>query len=974
MSLRPLRIAGSLLVILLGLVFAAAWAVPPLLDWNSYRDTIAALVSEKLGRAVRIQGPISLSLLPQPVLKAGRISVADAQDGVTIGLAELRLRLALGPLLSGHVDAQELELRGLDVRLPWPVRRDPITLRAPTWLSSLSARIEDGRLSIGGLAITGIAATLGTLADTGSYALAGQAQLSGQAWHMTARLSRPGADGTAGLDLSLDGQGPMQGLGAMFSGQIAADGTLAGRINGRGPDLSRLLAAPPVPFHAEGRLSLAAGIAIADQLALQIAGSPARGAVTLRLSPALRLDVSLAASRLDLDTWLPQLLRRQTPATASLTQDLPTGIDLSAEAATLGTGTLRGLRGRFEFGPGSVGLREVSAVLPGDARLLLDGNVTRISPEGALHFEGPASLDAPNLRTSLAWLAGSGLGPFTELPPGVLRTAALAATISADTGATLRIALTGLRGVLDDSKLTGSLTLRPALGTTPRLGLSGQLAFDRLELDPWIAGLPTPTALPGKLGRFDLDLRVAATAARLMGHDLSKLALDIATEPGRLVLRQAEATSMGVHASALFTLQDGLRLADARLELQAGTEQTAPFLAAWAPALAPLVGRLPRDPLALTVSGGGPADAIGLRATVDLGDLHLEMLPVLNLPALKFASQLTLRHPGAPRLLDSVGLPGNAAWLGDGSLSLIASLSGDLGRLTADSFDLSAGSLRATGTLTLDGTSPPTLTGRINAETLPLPLPYLRARDPLPTDLLGRLQANLKLEAAHVLFGLSPVLDQAAGNLTLANRAMRLDGFTARIDGGTLAGQLGLDAAGTTPALTANLALTGATITTPLFELPLDITAGGLDATLALTASGHSPQALLSTLSGTARLMASGGELSGVGLGKIGPQLAEPELRAALSGGNTPFTRLDLPLSLRNGAVTIGAATFNDGRFTASLGGLVDIIGRTNELRLAVRPDVPDPPEIAVRLSGNLDKPTRTLEIANALAWRAQHP
>ena len=102
----------------------------------------------------------------------------------------------------------------------------------------------------------------------------------------------------------------MQGIGATLSGQIGPDGTLAGRITGRGPDLSQLLPAPAVPFSAEGRLTIAGGLAAADDLAIDIGGSPARGAVALRVAPSPRLDLALAASRLDLDAWLPVLLHR----------------------------------------------------------------------------------------------------------------------------------------------------------------------------------------------------------------------------------------------------------------------------------------------------------------------------------------------------------------------------------------------------------------------------------------------------------------------------------------------------------------------------------------------------------------------------------------------------------------------------------------------------------------------------------------
>jgi uncharacterized protein involved in outer membrane biogenesis len=965
-----LRLGATLLWLLGGLILlapAAAWLVPPLLDWNQYRDDIARIVSDRLGRAVQIEGNVSLELLPQPILVAARISVADAGDGMAMKLGQLRLRLALGPLLSGHIDAQELELRKLDVHLPWPYAPAPFSLRSPTWLQSLSARIEDGSLQIGSVAVTGITAQLGT-GENGSTALAGQATISGEAWHLTARLAQPDSQGASGLDLSLDGQGKMQGLGAMFAGQLSPDGTLAGRISGRGPDLSRLMPAPAVPFRAEGRLSLAAGLAIADQLAIEIAGSPARGSVTLRLAPMPRLDVSLAASRLDLDSWLPALLRGQAGGTV-----VPTTIDLSAEAATLASGTLRGLRGNFALGDGQGALRDVSAVLPGEAQLRLAGQIRRAA-DGHLTFTGPASLAAPDLRTSLAWLAHAGLAPLGDLPPGVLRSATLTATVTAESGAAPGVTLADLAGQIDDSQVKGQLLLHPVLNTTKRLGLTAQLELDRLALDPWVDGLTPPIAtLPTRLGSADLDLRVKAHHATLRGQRLDDTTIDFAAEPGKLTLRQIEATSLGVHATGLATLFEGGRLADARLELQAGSGVAGAALTAWRPELGPLAARLPHDKLALVITGGGPPEALALRGTADMGDLHLEAQPTLNLQTHSWTSPTTLRHPGAPRLFDSIGLPGTAAWLGDGSLSLVASLSGGPTRLAADSFDLSAGSLHATGGLALDLSGPPSLTGRISADTLPLPLPYPRSPDPLPSAALLGWQANVKLEAGHVLVGLTDIADRVSTQMTLQNGKLTLAAIAGQMEGGALGGSLSLDVGQPTPALAATLSLSGATLSAPLFELPLDLVSGQLDLHAGITATGHSPLALLSTLSGTVSLSADKGTLDGVALDRISPDLDDASLRAALSGGTTAFDHITLAATLATGALTLSEGDIVTPFGTARLAGLADLTDRTGELRLAVRPNVSDPPELAVRFSGPLEHPTRTLELANALPWRAGH-
>jgi uncharacterized protein involved in outer membrane biogenesis len=985
------RVLSLMLAALLALAVGAVWLVPPMLDWNQYRDDIAALVSANLGRAVEIKGPVSLSLLPEPVLTAGRVTVAEDHDGVTMAVSQLRVRLALMPLLGGRVDAQELVLRGLDMRLPWPLQQDRLVLQSPTWLSSISARVEGGRLSVGSLTMTGIDATLGLVPDTGSYALAGTAQISGLPWHLTARLTRIGGDGAAGLDMSLDGQGPVQGLGAMFSGQIAADGSLAGRISGRGPDLSRLLPAPNVPFKADGRLSIAGGLAVADELTAEIAGSPARGAVALRLEPETRLDVSITASRLDLDAWLPALLRS---AGKQIIASIPTGIDLSAEAATLAGGTLRALRGRFELDPSMVMLNDVAAILPGDAQLYLSGQVRRVALIGGdaaagrqdvgLHFEGTGALTAASLRTTLGWIEQAGLNPLSALPNDVLRSADLRAAITADTNpsgnavpaSAPQLVLTQLNGMVDQSHVQGSLTLRPG----PRLGVSANLTFDRLALDPWLAG-PSPgmTGLPTRIGRFDLDMQLRAEQASFRDQTLQPFVLDAALETGRLSLRRLEAQSAGARLVAAGVINDLGRIADARLDLSTAPDTASQVISNFVPALAPYLRHVPRGALALSMQAGGPPEALALRAIIDLGDLHAEAQPTLDLPGRKWNSALSLRHPGAPRLLDMLDLGGTAAWLGDGSLSWTGTISGSgpllaPTRIASDSFDVSAGRLRASGALALDLAGTPKLTGRLAAETLPLPLPYPRSPDALQVAVLQGWQATVKLEANQVLAGLSPFLQQASANLSLNAGVVRLESLSARLEGGALTGAVTFDGETAPPRLNADLSLVSATPPGAVFELPIDLAGGSIDANANVSASGYSAAALLSTLGGTLRMSVHDGVLVGVDLAKAGPKLLDADLRAALAGGTTSFSEFNATAAFRNGAAVLTQAPFTAASGTGTLQGLLDIAGQTAELRLAVRPAVPDPPEIALRLSGPLAAPTRTPELADAQRWRLEHP
>ena len=63
------------IAVLLALLLGAAWVVPPRMDWGRQRDAMEALASAALGRKVRIEGAIGLTLLPVPMLNASGVRV-----------------------------------------------------------------------------------------------------------------------------------------------------------------------------------------------------------------------------------------------------------------------------------------------------------------------------------------------------------------------------------------------------------------------------------------------------------------------------------------------------------------------------------------------------------------------------------------------------------------------------------------------------------------------------------------------------------------------------------------------------------------------------------------------------------------------------------------------------------------------------------------------------------------------------------
>ncbi len=960
---------------MLALLVAGVWLVPGMLDWNRYRDGIAALVSQQVGRPVRIGGGVSLQLLPQPILTADDVSIeAGVTDEHSVAVDEghlhakaLRLRVALGPLLAGKVDAQELTLQGADLRLPWPLPPGAIVQRPPAWLTGLQARVEDGRLQVGELVLSGIQGTITTDPDTGTLAAAGVLQAGERTWQFTARLARPGRDGAAGLDVSLDGRDKLRDTGGTFSGQIAADGALSGRVAGRGPDLSQLMPAPALPWRGDGRLNAAAGLAIADELALEIGGAPARGAVALRVQPRAQLDVAIAAGRLDLDAWLPALLGRN-PGT--LRAGIPTGIDLSAEAATLAGGTLRRLRGGVDLAQGLVHLRDVTALLPGDAQLTLSGQV---GTEPQTHFEGTVRLVAPDFRATLRWLQRNLPQAVAAVPAGVLRSADLSAKVTADPS---QANITELEGTIDATRLRGSVSVR--LGG--RTGITTALTLDRLSLDAWLpnpaAALTAEQALAtaAAFRSIDADVKLQVDRLAWAGAPLGAAALEMQSEQSRIVLRRLEAQPFGARLAISGQLSDLGRLSDGRLDVT--TDNVAPLRTAlmqvWPGA--PPLDAVMRGPGTLLVLAAGPPEALAGRVTLELNDIRLEAQPVVNLPARRWAGPVTLHHPGAPRLLETLGLGGTAAWLGDGSLSLVGQVAVSPGRVEWESATMAAGALRGTGRLVLEGRR---VFGQVGFETLPLPLIYPRSPDPLPTGVLRGWQAGLQLKAAQVLVGLTPVLRAASADVTLQDGVLRLSRVSGQAESGTLTGGAMLDAVSDPPRVSVQVQAAGLVLGGPVFDMPLDLLGGQAAGSLDLSAGGYSPAALLATLSGHATIRVRDGVAAGFDLAVAGAALSRPDpteatgaARAALLGGRTPFGVLEAALAVERGVITTDVRLVApDGE--AQLTGSLDLQGSTSDLRLTLRPAGAGAPGLDERLTGQSAAPVRTPELAGLARWLA---
>lgn len=929
------RVALALLAGLAALAAGAAYVLPKYLDWDRHRGTIAAIASERLGRPVWLEGPLTLELLPQPRLQAARVAIGQTADDVRMSARALRLRLDLGALLLGRIEVRELALVGADIRLPWPPTALPGLAPLPR-LTALDARLEESRISIGDAVVEGVSARL--TAGNPSEALTAEGSLTwrGRPVRFQATLGRAGDDGIAPLDVSAN----HGGVNLQARGALLAEGGFEGRLEIAGPDLAAVLPVPPGPFRATSTLLAGAEALTARQLALEVGGQAIRGSALLRLGREPRFDLTLATPRLDVEPWLAAL-RGAGP------QAVPVSLDVSAEGASLGPLRLRKLRaGAFLQGE-RLTLSDVSAELPGETTLEVSG-----------------ASAGPRLDLALRWRSAQpgqlaealGLPARWPLPPGDSEGQVRLSWEGA------QLTATDLSARLGATRATGGFVWRQQARPSLALGLEFDTAATSVPPSQLVAGLRDAGA------DADFQLRLGFGRLVLGGSVWEKLAVDGAAEGGRLLLRRLAGRHLGLDVTLAGTLAGG-RVSDLSLEAEGVAGPALARLGLERPGLAAL-------PLRLRATGAGPMEALALRVEGDLAEARIEAQATLDEPQGRAQGVVTVRHPGAARMIGTLLEREPPTWLGEGSFSLIASLAGRPEAWSAESFELVAGGLRGRGQLAVapgEG-GRRAATGRMALERLPLP-------DWRNMDLAGwpDLNIDLALTAERVeAMGLPP-LEQASANLRVDAASLRLEDLRGSLAGGSLAATAQLER-GAALRLSAEGSFTDMVLSAPLAGRPVDIGAGRLSGEFRLASAGNAPASLVGGLSGAARITLRHAVLQGLdgpaahaALGLTNLREAEAALRAALRGGATSIERGTASLSLAAGTVIFDEAALTaEGGLALGVSGQIDLPRDVLDLRVTL-PVQEGAPEVGLRLTGPSMAPRRLVEVAQWLRWRAEH-
>jgi hypothetical protein len=500
-----------------------------------------------------------------------------------------------------------------------------------------------------------------------------------------------------------------------------------------------------------------------------------------------------------------------------------------------------------------------------------------------------------------------------------------------------------------------------------------------LALDGWLRAWPLEPP------HFDAAVHLTIDAATLAGHDIRNAAIDGTIEDGTISLRHASAVVDRVILSAAGTLgKDGVVSNGAfTLEASDGTRLQAALPQAWQATPA-----LWQGPVKLAVQAAGPLDALSLGIKLNLSDANLDTRPIVNLRNGQWNGEVTIRHPGAPRFVSAIGLPKRLGLpnlpqlLGDGSFSLSARLSGTPNTVSADRFEMTAGDVRLAGRIALDASGAvPRVSGQISTDALSLPLPNGGSNVPMPVGILHGWTGELGVTSGKLLIGSGPELRDLKATVAVTGDALRIEQLTAGLGGGTLTGSGVVNAAASPPLLVLQARLNGVAFGNALMTgAPVDMKSGSVTGSVDVSASGYSPATVLATLAGHIAVTISDGKLVGFDLPRMQTAMENPDAAAletaaseAMAGGTTAFDELRIAAVIDHGDLRLETARMKGGSGEANASGDVNLPTQTMDLRIVLRPTVARPmPDIAIRLTGPLDHPQRTPELAGLARFVAE--
>ena len=435
---------------LLALVLSALFVAPYFVDWNDYREVFEAQASKLIGRKVDVGGDVSLALLPAPVLRFETINVADAKGGFDTPFASARsftVWLSVPPLLRGTIEARSVEVDQpvINLRvakdgsgnwsdlggeaadlpfLPKNVALNSVLIDAATvnfWRgkSEPSSIIEklDGELSARSL--------------QGPYKFTGQFELDGKLrdfrfstgkredngdFRLKASVRNPENKDMYSIDGAVRGLRGVSAFKGKFHARLADSQTKTPADTGKVTqgEEKKTTSVAPVEVKSELLAGLTGAQFTDTEVTVTKNNKPQtlRGLLDAKFDEGLDIAGTFSSRWVDLDSWLQK--ENDTPlnlktALGGLAEEIlgrisgikQGSLKLFFDQAVLAGDLTTNLQAELEIANNQLKLSRLSARLPGNNRLRLEGTLS--TAESGAAFSGPVSISGGSLLRLLRW-------------------------------------------------------------------------------------------------------------------------------------------------------------------------------------------------------------------------------------------------------------------------------------------------------------------------------------------------------------------------------------------------------------------------------------------------------------------------------------------------------------------------------------------------------------------------------------------
>jgi uncharacterized protein involved in outer membrane biogenesis len=599
-----LRRAGLAAAAVFGVLMILVAAAPYVVDADAFKPALVRAVKEATGRELVIEGPLKLSMFPEPRISAREVHFANALGAAGAQMLDARW-IGASPswsaLLRGRLEVGRLVLYQPTIILETDADGVPNWQFKPGAGASQAAGAPASgfHLAVGSLKIVRgtlsysnprtrrtitaeeIEATASVGSLEGPFSLSGTAKLNGAPLTLDFKL---GAAGPAGHATTLAVGLPSGKLD--FTGtvsKVAPDADVKGHLVVSTAGLTDFVAAlvgatgqavPAFDAAVAGRFAFDGGIdvsatrfAITD-FRMSMDEETATGSLVIEQGKGPMLRGHLSLPKVDLEKWLAVMPRLgdvtatpsggagQTPpaptagqAAPSLLSRLPPGTDVSlvivAAELIYRKGTVRDLAVAVEIHDGTVAVPQFKAVLPGEMVLQA---TAKTMPATAPTTKAPN----PGVQaTGEISLSGTRLRETlawlridtASVPATGLQAFALRGKLAATAGGAQ---LTDLAIELDGQRATGSGSVTVAAPLTSAVTLQ----LDRFDLDKYLPADRSPPVPADTKAATPATLVPPAPTVPDKSEPVVALALKVKT----LVLRQQSLS--GVDADA--TLQGNL--------------------------------------------------------------------------------------------------------------------------------------------------------------------------------------------------------------------------------------------------------------------------------------------------------------------------------------------------------------------------------------------------------------------------------